>query len=178
MHPMYRHRDPDTPSRHPRRRLNVAQAAAMAFLAIFLVSIPPSTHAQQRSGLTIGVRQAQFDTQMSTGLVHQFTDHVLGFGALDLGAGRTAAQLQGAITFDLDHCCKLGFLVGPEILSVQQDPDVKTRVQYLNGATGIFFLADLGSRFSGLAIAEKIATESSAPTWFMSARIAVWFGEG
>lgn len=162
------------PANTPTRRPFAPPRPPYAVLALFLTLLATTAPAQTRTALTLGVTQTNFNTQLSAGVLALLHPHVATWAALDLGAGATAAQVQPCVLFDLDGCCHLGLLAGPEVLSLQEDPTIEERVQYLNAATAVLFWTDLTPQLSANVLAEYITTDANVSRYRLSIRLAIW----
>lgn len=157
----------------PRHTLIVALRASLAFLALFCTPAQSQSHAAKNYASTIGLRQDLYHRQLTAGLAAQLTHHVDTELAFDFGPGRFATQIQPAVTVHLGPNSQLGFLASPELLSLSEHPTIQQRVQYLNGATGIFLHGNSGDRLSAYLLAERIFTDSDTPNYYIAATITI-----
>ena len=148
----------------------------LAVLCLFCVLITPASAQMQRDGFTFGISTTNWTNQTTVGYVRQFSKNFAALAALDVGGGSAASQAQIAVLFELAPCCRLGFLVGPEINVYQENPTIQDKLSYLNMATAIMLWTDLNDKFSILALGEYIGTESPTPKMRLSLRLAVWLG--
>lgn len=177
---MYIHTQTETnndPYKHTTQRLFGLPRLSLWLTLILCVLLTSQSRATERTALTVGLASTNWNNQAAAGILIQHNDHFATFSAVDVGGGVTATQVQPAVTFKLDPCCMIGFMLGPEVAIYQEHPSIDEKLTYLNSALGAFVWLDAGPKFSIIATAEFVDSDANLSRYKLRIQLAIWLHE-
>jgi len=167
-----------TPSEYPNRppflRAFVAWRAFIAVGLLLCVLSGPANAQERRTAVTFGGGSTNLFNEGRFGMLVQWSDHVASFGELILGGGSTHINPTPAVLFNLDHCCKIGFKLGPDIVINADLTNTEDKITYIKAATGVFFWADFAEKATVILAIDAVPALPDRPTMQASAIIALW----
>lgn len=170
----HRKTTPNNPNPTPKQHLIAPLRAAMAFLLILAGTTATAQQSSRQTAVTFGGGSTNWYNEGRFGTLIKLSDDIAIFGEAILGGGTTHINPTPAVTFRLDHCCKLGFKLGPDILITQESITNDAKITYLKAATGIFFWADVTPKASVILALDTVPGIENRPKYQASAIVAIW----
>lgn len=159
-----------------RRQFGQWWLSLAVWLLIFLL-LPISGHSQSKTALTVGLTSTNWHQQLTAGFTVRHNAHYATMSAVDVGYGVMATQVQPALLFELDPCCIIGFMLGPEFVVYQEFPTIEEKLTYLNAATGTFLWLNITEKVSAIAAAEYIHSDADLSRFKLRIQFAFWLHE-